>query len=283
MSKLGWLDRAEAKKKLVKWISSDSNKFLLIVKDDREIDDIIDWFELPEPGFKYEFKKYVADLNSDSTLTAYGLLDSIVSEIGRDKFPAYKQHVASLSSQFLLTIDASIAKGASASTFGTVDINAPLTPVNINIPDPVQSRINYYQENITAIFEYFINDLREAVSDLQHIIICKFSFGFVDAPIGFQKWFKNIFVTKMVRENLQLVVVCENNAGVLGDYFDDDKFPPLKDLEVNDIVPAATEYLEKHFAPADINEFCCDIVSEDNKITYTLFQYKLNRKINRQN
>lgn len=275
MRELGWLDRKKHKNILRdEWLSDEGrNSFLIIVKDRAEFEDIPKWYQseiILEP--EGESILCIATIIEDSLKSPFGILDWIVTKVGRENFPSFYE--------VKKNIDNDLASNPKFTQAIGTDIKASLgsmvTVSGNNSYYYIESLTNEYENKINDFLVAFKKDLSQLSKSKRIVIIYRIPGGFDRIKNDPQEWFIS-FVKEIAQIDLQVIILCEKNAGNLSHIFPYKYSIMFEDLDVKDIIPAANE----HFESPEAESFCHAIVDEKDKIDYTLFKFKLDRQINR--
>lgn len=263
-----WLDRENLKREISHFLASDFPHLLVTIQDSQEFEDVTRWLE------ELKINMSIAYLNTDSEVTGFGLLESIVEEFGKEKFPHFNQLHSELS-----VIDPQIIikqkMGSQIDSENSVSFTHNTQTLNVNSPDPATTRRFFFEERINDFLKNFIIDLSESNGNIQGFVVCRFKgYGFSSLGNKFKAWFQDFFVRKIKDTVIKLIIVCETDAGELSNSIDDGKQFSIKKLHLRDIIPVAEKYLSTGGEP-----FCKGAVDLDDLIIYKEFKLKLRKNI----
>jgi hypothetical protein len=268
-----WLDREKIKPKISEWLASDAPRLLLNIEDSIELEDITNWVEELT-----EFNKAVAYLHTDSEVTRFGLLEKIVSGFGKEKFPQFTALYDGI-----MTFDPHVTitqtLGADNKTF-TASFTENAQNATVVFPDPESVKHYDCERKIEDFLERFLADLSANKFGQQDLIVCRINVGrkknlsFDDLESDFKVWFTKRFFRKIEAIGVRIIVLCESNSNELPSVFDYSQKIKLENLARADILPTVEKYL-----PNDKKDlFCRTVVDEDDKISYKVFKFKLERE-----
>lgn len=263
-----WLDREKFKTAISDFLTSDFPHFLLSIEDSQEFEDITRWIDA------LNLKVSVAYLNTDSEVTGFGLLESIVEEFGDNNFPHFKTlygHLSGIDPQII--IDQKM--GSQIDSENSVSFTGNTQTLIVNPPDPSTVKRFYFESKINGFLKEFIRDLNGINENRLNLIVCRFKgSGFDKLDARFKGWFQDFFIRKIKQTLIKVIVICETNFGELSNSFDNGRQFRLKNLHLNDIIPVATQYLSEGG-----EYFCKGAVDDYNEITYKEFKIKLKKNI----
>jgi len=263
-----WLDRDKQKKLLSNWLDRGSGPFLLTVMDSQEFEDITKWLALL-PGITPS----ISYLNSDSEVTRFGLLESLVKELGDDKFPKFMALYESLSKTDIKLI-VSQAIGADMRTGSYANLQNNTQIINLNYPDPESVKRFFLDSRISEFLTLFLEDFNNTADKKTTLFVCRFrGKGFDGLDEIFKSWFPDYFLRKTGTNEIKTLVLSEQSADTILNTFDYQYRYRLAELGLNDILPVSKQYLNKG------DEYCrgfCDVLlDEGGRVTYKYFKGKL--------
>jgi len=266
-----WLDREKQKKRIVDWLNNKSTPFLLTVLDSQEFEDITNWLgDIPK------LEVSIAYLNTDSEITRFNLLETIVNELGEVNFPKFKT-LYEKKSKTEIQIIINQTMGSDIQSESSVSFNNNSQNININNPDPESVKRFFFDSKINEFFENFLDDLYYLSKKKERLIVCRFrGNGFDSLDDKFKYWFQDQFIRKIKLLNFKILILCEQNADDIVASFDYNNRYCLEALELSEILPVSKKFLDDQDGL-----FCKGIVNEKNEITYKIFKMKLQKNISK--
>jgi len=237
--------------------------------DSQEFEDVTKWISRLQ-----HFEPKIIYLNTDSEVTRIGLLESIVNELGIVKFPVYSSKYNDLSkTDVKIIVNQKMGSDINAGR----DVKFESNEQNVNFNDgDLKSLINFYlDKNVNELLHPFLNDFSKITGDKPILLLCRFrGRGISDLDDKFKYWFQDHFLRKAKEHKIKVIVMCEQNAIGIADWFEYEDRDCLKELELNEILPVSKQYL------GDKDGFFCKgIVNEENKVEYKEFKFKLQKNM----
>jgi hypothetical protein len=226
-----WLDRIEIKPKILKWLESDSLRLLVNTTDSSEIIDIENWF------FE-EFELNAVTVNISSFGARFKLLEDIISEFGRERFPQFTNLDKTME-----TLSRSIEVRQEAVTDNkavSLNVEGITQTVTINVTnqntDLESKRIFACENKINEFLESFIVDLSSANFPKRPLIICSISADYQKSLSKslseFEDWFSKKFIRKITKIGVKIIVLCSLDSERLRGTFDHNYLFKLERLNI---------------------------------------------------
>lgn len=248
-----WFDRDKVKSELDVWLDDENFYFLylLTVSDEQELESIIRWLK--------EKPKEIAITycNNDSENSEFNIIQNIVDNLDECHFPLFKEKKELIikdvkSSSSILQLN---FFGRNTTQKASIDNN---TLLNCKVNELLESLFT----DINNCTDFLKSDI---------LIICKFDKGFDIFTEKFKNWFKNIFLSKVSKNKIKLIVVCGQNSRNF-QYSFNNNFNELLDLSYDEIIGPA-RYL------GITEDFCEGMLNGREYIEYSNVKFTIEKKI----
>lgn len=260
-----WLDRTELKANLKEWLlSSEESCYCVNVLDSQEIHDIVKWI----PGQDQNNKVVEVYFDSDTEVRKYSLLESIVNEIGLERFNSFNM-LTTIGTPQDSKVIIQQTMGDNIKSEDNVTFSSNTQTVNLTNVDPTTVRLNNLENNINSIFRAFLNDIRSISQQKPIIIICCYNGEYSKIDQNFKSWFDKYFIRKLLDiRNIKIITLLQDKEAIYLNSIDIDSHKVIKDLSLSDIMKDSEKYISQH------EGFCNGLIDPVSQNT-TYQKYKL--------
>ena len=273
-----WYDRSTAKDKLLTWLESDSNSFLLHLNNDPEIEDVTTWI-----GKQFD-NNVVSYLNSDEEFQVYKVdfIKEIVNQLDDKSFSGFKKKY----NQMCKSDASQIIFKQSVGNDSTFKSNTEIKKIKQSIIlgkeyDFYSARLEEMDREIGEFLNEFTQGLRKINRKSKLLIVVNLGGqGFTELSRSHQNWLTQKFIPSVMRiSNVKLLFNTISTDARL-----EQKFTPVTKVRLNDVsfdeaLKEASKTIPQKDDERYIKGLITGLVQGKETVEYTKFKTTIEKEL----